>query len=125
LTRSVCDIESELLKRQKEENPVVVLLGCQTKFADEPLQSAAARFKRKGAALVISTIATMRGRQAPACVAVLVDEIDNARNMSSYEKMQGKASAGMVMLRTKQKLIGSGHAIGMCLTANGDAEWYF
>ena len=121
----VCDIESELVKRQKEENPVVVLLGCQTKFADEPLQSAAARFKRKGAALVISTIATMRGRQAPACVAVLVDEIDNARNMSSYEKRQGKASAGMVMLRTKQKLIGSGHAIGMCLTANGDAEWYF
>jgi len=121
----VCDIESELVRRQDEENPVVLLLGCQTKFADEPLQSAAARFKQKGAALVISTVATMRGKQAPACVAALIDEIDSARGMSTRERKKGMATVGMVMLRAKQKLIASGHAIGMCLTANGDSEWHF
>lgn len=121
----VCDIESELVRRQVEENPVVVLLGCQTKFADEPLQNAAARFKQKGAALVISTVATMRGAQAPACMAALIDEIDKASGMSTPQRKKGMATAGMVILRAKQKLLGSGHAIGMCLTGNGDAEWHF
>jgi hypothetical protein len=121
----VCDIESELVRRQVEENPVVILLGCQTKFADEPLQSAAARFKQKGAALVISTVATMRGAQAPACMAALIEEIDKASAMSAHQRRKGMATAGMVILRAKQKLLGSGHAIGMCLTANGDAEWHF
>lgn len=121
----VCDIESELVRREVDENPVVILLGCQTKFADEPLQSAAARFKQKGAALVISTVATMRGAQAPACMAFLIEEIDKASAMSAHQRKKGMATAGMVILRAKQKLLGSGHAIGMCLTANGDAEWHF
>jgi len=121
----VCDIESELVRRQVDENPVVILLGCQTKFADEPLQSAAARFKQKGAALVISTVAIMRGAQAPACMAALIEEIDKASAMSAYQRKKGMATAGIVILRAKQKLLRSGHAIGMCLTANGDAEWHF
>lgn len=121
----VCDIEPEYVRQQDDANPVVLLLGCQTKLAEEPLQSAAARFKHKGAALVISTVATMRGQQAPACVAALIREIAIARRMPDRDRKKGKATVGMVMLRAKQKLLASGHAIGMCLTANGDAEWHF
>ena len=54
-------------------SPVVLLLGCSTQLTDVPFLNFVEAFKREKAALVIGTLATIRGRRAVAFVSELLE----------------------------------------------------
>jgi hypothetical protein len=74
------------------------------------------RFQDHGAALVVSTIATVLGRHASPATALLIELLDQ---MSA----PGDRTFGDVMLRLRQKLVATQTPMALGLTAYGDADW--
>jgi hypothetical protein len=72
------------------------------------------KFRQKGAALIVSTLSTVLGRHAGPVAEVMIDEL---------KKTNGDRSIGDVMLRVRQRTLGSGIPMGMSLVAYGDADW--
>jgi len=94
--------------------PVVALLGCETAVVDRLYCSFVTKFRQKGAALIVSTLSTVLGRHAGPVAEVMIDEL---------KKTNGDRSIGDVMLRVRQRTLGSGIPMGMSLVAYGDADW--
>ncbi|OEZ62096.1 hypothetical protein [Duganella sp. HH105] len=120
----VSQVEVDFLRAMEMPSPVVVLLGCETHYAPEALLKLSGRFKQKGAAVVIATLATIRGSQTPACL----DQLTQAFSLAHKARKEGKkdaSTAGFALLSAKQKLLSSGQSIALSLTAIGDAEWEF
>src|SRR6202012_4150187 len=55
--------------------PLVLLLGCGTGVSDVAFQSLPAQFRRKGAAIVVSTMAELLDVHAPRLAAVILTEL--------------------------------------------------
>ena len=109
------NVDEHFVTLDPQRTPIVLLLGCSTALPDVPFLNAVAHFKDSGAALVIGTIATIRGRQVGAFVRSLLAEMRNA------------AAAGgtfdEVFLRVKQRLLASGDPFVLSLLAYGDTGW--
>ena len=83
---------------------------------DIPFLNFVGQFKDSGAALVIGTIATIRGRQVGAFVRALLTELRSAA-------AAGGGTFDEVFLRVKQRLLAAGDPFVLSLMAYGDTGW--
>lgn len=109
------DILEELVSRDHGLHPIVLLMGCETNLAQISFDNPAICFRDSGAAVVVSTIATILGRHASPATAVLVELLD--------QMADGRSTFGDVMLRLRQKLVAKATPMALGLTSYGDADW--
>jgi hypothetical protein len=96
--------------------PIVLLLGCQTNLSRIAFDNFVTRFRDKGAAVVVSTIATILGRHASPAASRLVELLDE-------EAAEGDSTFGEIMVRLRRKLMATQTPMALGLTAYGDADW--
>jgi hypothetical protein len=96
--------------------PLVLLLGCGTGVGDIAFQSLPAQFRRKGAAIVVSTIAELLDVHAPRLAAFILGEL--AKPAASQRTF------GEIMLTVKRTCVAQGLPIAMALLSYGDADWW-
>lgn len=96
--------------------PIVLLIGCDTNASKISLENFVATFQDLGAVIIVSTIATILGRQAGPAAAAIVEEI---------KKQEGNINAtfGDVMLKVRRRLLAAGTPMVLGLTSYGDADW--
>ena len=99
-----------------QDKPIVLLMGCDTNLARIAFDNFVTRFMTEGAAIVVSTIATILGRHASPATARLIELLDE-------EAREGGSTFGEVMLRLRQKLVAEQTPMALGLTAYGDADW--
>ena len=111
---------ADVLKFVKPEHvdpgSIVLLMGCETNLAKIAFDSFVIQFILNGAAIVVSTIATILGRHASPATARLVELLDE-------EAREEDSTFGEVMLRLRQKLVAEQTPMALGLTAYGDADW--
>lgn len=96
--------------------PVVMLLGCNTAVAKVPWQSAAAQFRRRGASVVVGTLAESLGRQSAPMARHVADALWGPQAVSG-------ATMGEVMQGVRRRLVADGATLGLSLVAFGHAGW--
>jgi hypothetical protein len=101
--------------RDQDSPPVVLLLGCGTGVADVGFHQFSAQFRRKGAAIVVSTVAELLDVHAPRLAEGIVEELASPR--------KNGRTFGDVMLAMKRKSLIDGQPIAMALISYGDADW--
>jgi hypothetical protein len=102
--------------REPRTKPVVaVLLGCETANPKIPFQGLVPRFRRAGAAVVISTTNTILGRHA---VPVAVELLSFLKSEAA-----GEAGLGDVLRRLRRKALHDGYPMVLSIVAYGDADW--
>jgi len=109
------ELESCYVAGPAAKSPVVLLLGCSTQLTDVPFLNFVEAFKREKAALVIGTLAIIRGRRAVAFVSALLDGLKSAAGSDR--------TFGDVFLETKRRLLADGDGFVLSLTAYGDVGW--
>ena len=109
------ELESTYVSGPASKAPVVLLLGCSTQLTDVPFLNFVEAFKRERAALVVGTLATIRGRRTVAFVADLLDGLKAAAGSDR--------TFGDVFLDTKRRLLAGGDGFVLSLTAYGDVGW--
>jgi hypothetical protein len=108
--------EEVVRKAPDGPQPIVLLMGCETNLTRISFDNPVSRFRDQGAALVVSTIATVLGRHASPAAALLVELLDQMA-------APGDRTFGDVMLRLRQKLVATQTPMALGLTAYGDADW--
>jgi len=100
----------------REPGPIVLLLGCSTELTSIGFHNFVARFKIKGAALVLGTLSVIRGRHATRFV---------ERFMKALSRWSGvrDATFGDALLETKRAMLADGDPFAVTLIAYGDADW--
>jgi len=109
------ELESSYVAGPAAKAPVVLLLGCSTQLTDVPFLNFVEAFKREKAALVVGTLATIRGRRTVAFVSALLEGLKSAAG--------SERSFGDVFLETKRRLLAGGDGFVLSLTAYGDVGW--
>lgn len=109
------ELERTYVAGPAASSPVVLLLGCSTQLTDVPFLNFVEAFKREQAALVIGTLATMRGRRAVAFVSELLNGLKAAAG--------SERTFGEVFLDSKRRLLANGDGFVLSLTAYGDVGW--
>jgi hypothetical protein len=111
------DIDWPDVKAQEDgEPPLVLLLGCGTGTADVPFQKLPAKFRRSGAAIVVSSIAELLDTHAPRLAALFAEELASVP--------PEPRTFGDVMLAVRRRAVArEGLPIAMALVAYGDADW--
>ena len=109
------ELETSYVAGPAAAAPVVLLLGCSTQLSEVPFLNFVEAFKRERAALVIGTLATIRGRRAVAFVAELLAELKAAAG--------SERTFGEVFLATRRRLLAGGDGFALSLTAYGDVGW--
>jgi hypothetical protein len=94
---------------------VAVLLGCETANPKIPFQGLVPRFRRAGAAVVISTTNTILGRHA---VPVAVELLSLLKSEAA-----GEAGLGDVLRRLRRQALHDGFPMVLSIVAYGDADW--
>jgi hypothetical protein len=113
----VSALESDYVRPEgREPGPIVLLLGCSTKLPRIAFHDFVARFRMKGASMVVGTLSLIRGRHATR----FVQEF-----MAVLRKRAGTPNAvfGDVLLETKQSMLAAGDPFALTLVAYGDADW--
>lgn len=106
----------EMVRREPGgPHPVVLLMGCETNLTEISFENPAVVFHSHGAAVVVTTIATILGRHASPAIEELVQLLD--------EMADGKHTFGDIMLRLRQKLVATSTPMALGLTSYGDADW--
>lgn len=95
--------------------PLVALLGCDTTGTALEYGSPVADFRRKGAAVVIGTIATVFGEHATKVAEILVKGL--AQESEKLDRL------GEVIRSMKRKALLEGLLMALCVVAFGDADW--
>jgi hypothetical protein len=114
--RVLSQITSSLVKVSPDAAPVVLLLGCDTAVADREYQSFAARFREKGAALVVGTIAAVLGEHAAPVAQAIATALHDAA-------AGDEVTFGVIMRDIRRKLLAEGELMSLCLATFGDADW--
>jgi len=96
--------------------PIVLLLGCETQNRDIPFQGFVAQFRRKGAAIVVSTVSTVLGRHAASVAQELLALLQR-------QGQQKTSTFGEVMVRLRREALADGIPMVLSLFAYGDADW--
>jgi hypothetical protein len=117
------ELQSTLVRRQHvvgepppdpPPTPIVLLLGCETAAAAIPVENFPARFRARGAAIVIGTIATVLGRHAGPVAEELIGRLSQG---------SGERSFGDLLVMARRALLLEGKAVALALTGFGDADW--
>ena len=104
-----------VLPSENAPRPVVLLLGCTTMTTAIPFRSFAASFRREGAAIVLSTITQVLGRQVAPISALLVTSLEQAAKKG--------LGFGDALLLVRRKAMASGIPMVLSLVGIGDADW--
>jgi hypothetical protein len=115
LLLTYADLDTCYVSGPAAQPPVVLLLGCSTQLTDVPFLNFVEGFKRENAALVIGTLATIRGRRATAFVSGLLDALKAAAG--------SERTFGDVFLEARRRLLAGGDGFALSLTAYGDVGW--
>jgi hypothetical protein len=107
--------EAYIKSPDSEQSPVVLLLGCETLAPEVPFRSFTAQFRRKGAAVVLSTLTPVLGRHAGPVAERLVQDLGEAA--------ENNRSFGDAMLSLRRRALADGVVMVLCLVAQGDAQW--
>jgi hypothetical protein len=96
--------------------PIVLLLGCNTEAIEIPFQGLVAKFRREGAAIVLSTLTPVLGRHAAPVAQATIKLLEKITKTDSL-------SFGDVMMRLRRMALAEGIPMALCLFAHGDADW--
>ena len=109
------DLDDEYVSAPGNEMPpIVLLIGCETGKANITYENFALRFQWRGAALVVSTIAEVVGRQAAPMAADILEAIQRVNKPTSF---------AVVMRDVRRNLLAAGTPMVLGLVADGDADW--
>jgi plastocyanin len=106
-----------LLPSENAQRPVVLLLGCTTLSTDITFRGFAAKFRREGAAIVLSTITDVLGRHVAPVSAQLVHNLEQAAEKG--------LSMGDALVLVRRKALVDGIPMVLSLVGLGDADWRF
>jgi hypothetical protein len=109
-------IDETFVRAESTLRPIVLLIGCETSEARLELEGFIPRFQLAGAAIIVSTIASILGRQAGPAASLLVEELDRASE-------QVDVPFGRILLSVRRKLLSQGTPMVLGLTSYGDADW--
>jgi hypothetical protein len=96
--------------------PLVLLLGCGSGISAVPFQGMPAQFRRKGAAIVVTSMAELLDVHAPKLAALILAELEKSA--------AGPRTFGDIMLSVKRTCLEKGLPIGLALMTYGDADWW-
>jgi hypothetical protein len=96
--------------------PLVILLGCDVAGTDQQYASHVANFRRAGAAVVVSTIATVFGEHA-----VAVGEMFICRLLDPVRTKNSRL--GELLRDVKREAVAESLPMALCVVAFGDADW--
>jgi hypothetical protein len=116
-TLRAANLERPYVRRtDRDPGPAVLLLGCSTELTSIPFHNFVARFRAKGASLVLGTLASIRGRHAAQFV---------SRFTAALKKHVGQPDAtfGDVLLEVKRQMLAQNDPFALTLIAYGDADW--
>jgi len=101
-----------------EKRPVVVLLmGCETGSPDADYRGFAAKFREHGAAVVVTALSKVLGRQVVPVTQALLKGISEALAEGTPVRL------GELLTQQRRKLLAEGYALVIGITAYGDADW--
>lgn len=114
------DLPAEYVHAPMGQPPLVFLLGCDVAGTAQDFSSHIRFFRQAGAAVVVSTIATVFGAHA-----VRVGEAIVAGLMHTGEsgKERGKERIGEVIRDAKRAALLDSVPMALCVVAFGDADW--
>jgi len=104
-----------------DPGPLVMLLGCTTAVPLESFQSFVVKFKDKGAALVVGTIAPVLGRHASRTAETLIDEFRRVAQDASAP--ENGVPVGDALREVRRNMLAKGILMAMSLAVYGDADW--
>ncbi len=107
--------DAHVAKPRRDPGPIVLLLGCQTQLARIAFDSFVGSFSRKGAAIVVSTVATVLGRHVGPAAECLAQRL--------HEAAAENRSFGEAMLAARRATVFDVSAMALGLAAYGDADW--
>ena len=111
------EIRSEhVIRKDGVAPPVVLLLGCDTQRVGQGYQNFVSAFKHRGAAIVVSTVATVLGRDAAKFARAFV------KRLSEHTK-DGTLTLGDALLQIRREMLAEGSPFALCLAAHGDTDW--
>ena len=109
-------IETDVVSGGAENGPLVFLIGCETGHSDIEYMTLADKFKRAGAAIVISSGATIHSGHA-------VPVLERLVALLREKARQSGLPFGHVMQTMRREMLSEGIPIILCITAYGDADW--
>ena len=102
--------------------PLVFLLGCDIAGTAEEFGSHVNSFRRAGAAIVLTTVATVFGEHAVAVGTTIVDEL--MQSAAHGASSPGTATTlGDILREAKRKALLKSLPMVLCVVAFGDADW--
>jgi hypothetical protein len=107
---------ADVLPPGADVGPVVLLLGCNTANEEISWQSAVAKFRALGAAVVVGTLVETLGRQTAPAARLL------ATMLWGDDRVDGE-TIGEVVRALRRRVLLKGWTLGMSLVAYGDADW--
>lgn len=105
--------------------PLVILLGCDVTGTSEEFASHVDAFRRGGAAVVVSTIATVFGLHAVAVGQAMVQAIlqQATKTAGTDDPEVNPVRLGEVLRDIKRQALASSLPMALCVVAFGDADW--
>ena len=103
--------------------PIVFLLGCDTTGTATDFGSHVKAFKRGGAAVVVSTVATVFGEHAVTVGTTIIAELLKRSASASLDAGQ-PGRLGEVLRDAKRQALLNSLPMAMCVVAFGDADWF-
>ncbi len=114
----VNELETKFVRNPNStQPPLVLLIGCETGAPDITFLGFVTKFRRVGAAIVVSTGSTILGRHAAPVARAFVDQL------AIHVAASGGISFGDTMLAVRRKLLAQGLPMVLCLMSYGDADW--
>lgn len=106
------------VRRPGGDPPLVLLLGCDTAGSTEPFSSHVSAFRQAGAAVVVSTIATVLGAHAVEVGTRIVADL-----LEQVAASQGQLHLGELLRQAKCRALLASQPMALCVVAFGDADW--
>ena len=93
-------------------------MGCDTAGSTEPFSSHVSAFRQAGAAVVVSTIATVLGAHAVEVGTRIVADL-----LEQVAASQGQPHLGELLRQAKCRALLASQPMALCVVAFGDADW--
>jgi hypothetical protein len=103
--------------------PMVFLLGCDTASTATTFSSHVAKFRVAGAAIVVSTIATVFGEHAVRVGTAIVEELLKRTNPDVDGTPLDRDRLGEILRDAKRAALLQSLPMALCVVAFGDADW--
>ena len=105
------------------EAPLVLLLGCDTAGTADAFVSHVSAFRQAGAAIVVSTIATVFGEHAVRVGTSLTAGMLQRTTDDAAPAGQGADRFGEILRDAKRQALLESLPMALCVVAFGDADW--